>query len=297
MLDVEQDIIRQIGVCLNDEERRRAQGLGLEQDRRRFVAARGQLRRVLASKLGISPSDVELECGRLGTPPLSHRMPASDLRFSFSRSAAVAVIALDRARGRSGHRGSSPFARGGRSAFPPPSTSPTPPLVRNTGWKASSSAGAGWRLSARPWGAAWDRAGPAKWRSIEYRRHACRRRRSIATFSGGSNSDEIYLRDNRRLATQLQGLERRIARGGQGQHRSRPRLERRFGERCRTQNRLRPWDPACSMVGQSVPEGMMSKIQTSACHCLMCYCWRPFVERSSLSRRLVSESAARASST
>lgn len=41
MLDVEQDIIRQIGVCLNDEERRRAQGLGLEQDRRRFVAARG----------------------------------------------------------------------------------------------------------------------------------------------------------------------------------------------------------------------------------------------------------------
>lgn len=29
MLDVEQDIIRQIGVCLNDEERRRAQGLGL----------------------------------------------------------------------------------------------------------------------------------------------------------------------------------------------------------------------------------------------------------------------------
>lgn len=42
MLDVEQDIIRQIGVCLNDEERRRAQGLGLEQDHRRFVAARGQ---------------------------------------------------------------------------------------------------------------------------------------------------------------------------------------------------------------------------------------------------------------
>lgn len=63
MLDVEQDIIRQIGVCLNDEERRRAQGLGLEQDRRRFVAARGQLRQVLASKLGISPSDVELEYG------------------------------------------------------------------------------------------------------------------------------------------------------------------------------------------------------------------------------------------
>jgi 4'-phosphopantetheinyl transferase len=94
MLDVEQDIIRRIGVCLSEEERRRAQGLRLEQDRRRFVVTRGQLRRVLASKLGISPSDVELEYGRLGKPHLSHRMPARDLRFSVSRSADVAVMAL-----------------------------------------------------------------------------------------------------------------------------------------------------------------------------------------------------------
>lgn len=94
MLDVEQDIIRRISIYLNEEERRRAQGLRLEQDRRRFVATRGQLRRVLASKLGISPSDVELEYGRLGKPHLSHRMPARDLRFSVSRSADVAIIAL-----------------------------------------------------------------------------------------------------------------------------------------------------------------------------------------------------------
>jgi 4'-phosphopantetheinyl transferase len=94
MLDVEQDIIRGIGVCLNEEERRRAEGLRLERDRRRFVATRGQLRWVLASKLGISPSDVELEYGRLGKPHLSHRMPARDLRFSVSRSGDVAVIAL-----------------------------------------------------------------------------------------------------------------------------------------------------------------------------------------------------------
>ena len=94
MLDVEQNIIRQIGVCLNEEEHRRAQGLRLEQDRRRFVATRGQLRRVLAAKLGISPSDVELEYGRLGKPHLSHRMPAHELRFSVSRSADVGVMAL-----------------------------------------------------------------------------------------------------------------------------------------------------------------------------------------------------------
>jgi 4'-phosphopantetheinyl transferase len=93
-LDVEQDIVGGIGVCLNEEERRRAEGLRLERDRRRFVATRGQLRRILASKLGISPSDVELEYGRLGKPHLSRRMPARDLCFSVSRSGDVAVIAL-----------------------------------------------------------------------------------------------------------------------------------------------------------------------------------------------------------
>ena len=41
MLDAEQDVIREIGVCLNEEERRRAEGLRLERDRRRFVATRG----------------------------------------------------------------------------------------------------------------------------------------------------------------------------------------------------------------------------------------------------------------
>jgi 4'-phosphopantetheinyl transferase len=93
-LDAEQDVIREIGVCLNEEERRRAEGLRLERDRRRFVATRGQLRRVLASKLGISPSDVELEYGPEGKPYLSRRMPARDLHFSVSRSGDVAVIAL-----------------------------------------------------------------------------------------------------------------------------------------------------------------------------------------------------------
>lgn len=94
MLDMEQDAMREIGVCLNEEERRRAQGLRLERDRRRFVATRGQLRQVLASKMGIPPSDVELEYGRLGKPRLSHRMPSPDLRFSVSRSGDVAVIAV-----------------------------------------------------------------------------------------------------------------------------------------------------------------------------------------------------------
>lgn len=96
-LDVEPDIVGATGFCLNDEERRRAAGLRLERDRRRFVVARGQLRRVLASRLRIAPSVVEFEYGALGKPQLSHRMPARDLRFSVSRSKDVAVVALSTA--------------------------------------------------------------------------------------------------------------------------------------------------------------------------------------------------------
>jgi 4'-phosphopantetheinyl transferase len=94
MLDVEQDTVREMSVCLDEQERRRAQALRLEQDRRRFVATRGQLRRVLASRLGIQPSDVELEYGPQGKPRLSHPKPGRDLRFSVSRSGDVAAIAV-----------------------------------------------------------------------------------------------------------------------------------------------------------------------------------------------------------
>jgi 4'-phosphopantetheinyl transferase len=93
-LDAERNVIVEGAVCLNDAERRRAEGLRRGPDRRRFVATRVQLRQVLASKLGIPASEVELVYGRLGKPRLSHRMPARDLRFSVSRSGDVAVIAL-----------------------------------------------------------------------------------------------------------------------------------------------------------------------------------------------------------
>ncbi|MBR1205574.1 MULTISPECIES: 4'-phosphopantetheinyl transferase superfamily protein [unclassified Bradyrhizobium] len=94
MLDVKHDIIRGLGAFLNEAERRRGEGLKSERDRRRFIVSRGQLRQILASRLGVSPSDVELEYGRLGKPQLSHRMPSRNLHFSVSRSEDLAVVAL-----------------------------------------------------------------------------------------------------------------------------------------------------------------------------------------------------------
>ncbi|MFC0242594.1 4'-phosphopantetheinyl transferase family protein [Rhodopseudomonas telluris] len=94
MLDMDQDAVDDLGLCLNDEERRRALRLKLGRDRRRFVATHGHLRHVLAARLGLRPSDIEFEIGRLGKPRLPRRKCGADLRFSLSRSADVAVIAL-----------------------------------------------------------------------------------------------------------------------------------------------------------------------------------------------------------
>lgn len=97
-LDLDQHAIDEIGLCLNEDESRRALGLRLRQDQRRFVATRGHLRHLLAARLEICPADVEFEYEELGKPHLSSRMRDSDLRFSVSRSADVAVIALTNSR-------------------------------------------------------------------------------------------------------------------------------------------------------------------------------------------------------
>lgn len=98
MLDVWPDRAYEIGACLTEDERRRSRSLRWERDRRRFVVTRGQLRHCLGSRLGIPPSDVELEYGPHGKPRLSRRMPAHELHFGVSRSGDVAVIALSETR-------------------------------------------------------------------------------------------------------------------------------------------------------------------------------------------------------
>jgi len=93
-LDAGPDSICEMGACLSADERRRAGAFARERDRNRFVAARGQLRHLLASRLGIPPSEVELEYGPQGKPRLSARMPGRELRFGVSRSDDVAVFAF-----------------------------------------------------------------------------------------------------------------------------------------------------------------------------------------------------------
>ena len=91
-LDVLPDRARDLARHLSASERRRAEGLVVERDRRRYSVARGLLREQLASRLGVPPDEVEFERAPLGKP----RIPHGELRFNASRSGEVVVFAFAR---------------------------------------------------------------------------------------------------------------------------------------------------------------------------------------------------------
>ena len=80
---------------LSSDERDRAAKFVFDHDRRRFVAARGLLRRLLASELHTDPRDLRFSYDRYGKPSLASH-PAAPA-FNVSHSRAAAVFALGRA--------------------------------------------------------------------------------------------------------------------------------------------------------------------------------------------------------
>lgn len=77
---------------LAPDERARAERFHFEPDRRRFVAARVALRRILAGYLGTVPAAVTFTSGPHGKPELAGF--AGQLRFSTARSGEVALVAV-----------------------------------------------------------------------------------------------------------------------------------------------------------------------------------------------------------
>ena len=88
-LDVSGPALRRLTACLSSEERQRADSFRRRLDRRRFIAARGWLRHLLASQLGCVPGDVPMVTGDRGKP----RLACPDLFFSASRTASIALYA------------------------------------------------------------------------------------------------------------------------------------------------------------------------------------------------------------
>ena len=88
-LDVAPPLAQQLAADLAPDERERAQRLRDPLDRARFTAARGWLRRLLAEQLSCDTGEVSIVADERGKP----RLASGDLRFSASRSAAVALFA------------------------------------------------------------------------------------------------------------------------------------------------------------------------------------------------------------
>jgi 4'-phosphopantetheinyl transferase len=81
--------------CLDGDERRRAARFHFERDRRRFLAARGQLRHLLASYLDTDPERLEFGYGAQGKPYLAGY---PEVQFNLSHAADTLVVAVARGR-------------------------------------------------------------------------------------------------------------------------------------------------------------------------------------------------------
>ena len=84
------------GASLDTAEWVRARRFHFERDRRRFIAGRSLLRRILGLYLDLDPQEVPLTTGPHGKPELSGML--SSLRFNLSHSEGLMLLALTHAR-------------------------------------------------------------------------------------------------------------------------------------------------------------------------------------------------------
>jgi 4'-phosphopantetheinyl transferase len=89
-LDLPTSIMEDLAGCVLPAERQHAERFNHPRERRRFIAARGWLRHLLARELACAPSDVPIIADGRGKP----RIACSDLSFSASRTSDVALYAV-----------------------------------------------------------------------------------------------------------------------------------------------------------------------------------------------------------
>ncbi|NNN31057.1 4'-phosphopantetheinyl transferase superfamily protein [Streptomyces sp. S3(2020)] len=92
-LDGPSATVARLSRILSGRETERADRCRFEADRRRFVIARGTLRRILADHLDVPPRELRLERGRHGKPRL---VDSPGLRFNLSHSGELALVAVTR---------------------------------------------------------------------------------------------------------------------------------------------------------------------------------------------------------
>jgi len=100
-LDLPDAALGAMRAALSADELARAERFRFEADRRRWVGARGSLRALLGTCLGLPPGEVRLCYGEHGKPALSAAHERPELQFSLAHShdRALIAVALGRAVG------------------------------------------------------------------------------------------------------------------------------------------------------------------------------------------------------
>jgi 4'-phosphopantetheinyl transferase len=97
-LDRDEELLRVLEATLSPDEQTRADRFHFVNDRNRFVAARGQLRKLLGAYLGRDAAALEFSYGKHGKPALAGNDAASGFSFNLSHSAGLAVYAIAKER-------------------------------------------------------------------------------------------------------------------------------------------------------------------------------------------------------
>jgi 4'-phosphopantetheinyl transferase len=95
-LDVSHDAYEDVLATLAFDERQRASEFRVDDPRRRYVIARGTLRRLLGEYLDVLPTAVELRIDQNQKPHLAREHATSKLHFNVSHSCDLAVIGFAR---------------------------------------------------------------------------------------------------------------------------------------------------------------------------------------------------------
>jgi len=91
-LDLGVEAVNALSKLLSEDEQYRASRFYREADRRRYVVARGQLRRLLSSQLHVQPASIRFSYSKLGKPLLG--APDCPLNFNVSHSGDLALFAF-----------------------------------------------------------------------------------------------------------------------------------------------------------------------------------------------------------
>lgn len=92
-LDLAPATLARLQSTLSSAERARGERFRFERDRRRYIAAHGVLRQVLAGYLGVAPQRLAFVHNAFGKPSL-HPSFGDALRFNLSHSAGLALIGI-----------------------------------------------------------------------------------------------------------------------------------------------------------------------------------------------------------